>query len=66
MHTTLTPPNTTITVASRVVISARIAEWRRRSRGRSELAMLTDHEVSDLPFSKADARAQAAKWFWQR
>jgi uncharacterized protein YjiS (DUF1127 family) len=66
MRTTHTPPNTTVTVASRVVISARIAEWRRWSRGRGDLAMLTDHEVSDLPFSKADARAEVAKWFWQR
>jgi uncharacterized protein YjiS (DUF1127 family) len=28
--------------------------------------MLTDHEVSDLPFSVVDARVEAAKWFWQR
>jgi uncharacterized protein YjiS (DUF1127 family) len=44
--------------ASRIVIAARVAEWRRS--GRNELTKL-NHE----PFGRADARAEAARWFWQ-
>ena len=45
--------------------AGRIAEWRRRSRSRSELMNLGDHVLRDLPFTKADLRAEADKWFWQ-
>lgn len=42
--------------ASRIAISARVAEWRR---SRSEF-----HQ-GDVPFSRAEVRAENARWFWQ-
>jgi len=42
--------------ASRITISARVAEWR-RSRN--------DLQQADLPFSRAEVRTETARWFWQ-
>jgi hypothetical protein len=46
---------------SRVAIAARVAEWRRQSRG-NETMTLGDYH---LPFGRAEARAEAARWCWQ-
>jgi hypothetical protein len=46
---------------SRVAIEARIAERRRADNG-NELTMRGDYH---LPFGKAEARAEAAKWLCQ-
>ena len=45
---------------SRVAIAGRIAE--RRPQGWNELTLRGDYH---LPFGKAEARAEAAKWIWQ-
>lgn len=50
---------------SRITIAARVAEWRRRARGRRELMMFSEQQFGDLPFGRAEARAEIAKWFWQ-
>jgi hypothetical protein len=46
---------------SRVAIAGRVAEWRRPHEW-NELTMLGDYH---LPFGKAEARAEAAKWLCQ-
>ncbi len=56
---------TVINPTSRVVIAGRIAELRRRMDGHNDVMMLSDRELCDLPFSRARARAEVAKWFWQ-
>jgi uncharacterized protein YjiS (DUF1127 family) len=48
-----------------IAIAARVAEWRRRTRSRHELTMFDDQQFGDLPFGRAEARAEFAKWFWQ-
>jgi uncharacterized protein YjiS (DUF1127 family) len=50
---------------SRIVIATRVAEWRRRARCRHELTMFSERQFDDLPFGRAEARAEVAKWFWQ-
>jgi hypothetical protein len=47
---------------SRVAIAGRIAKWRRQPQGWNETKISGDEFQ---PFGKAEARAQAAKWFWQ-
>ena len=42
-----------------------ISEWWRRIRERRELTTLNDRELADFMCSKADARAEASKWFWE-
>jgi uncharacterized protein YjiS (DUF1127 family) len=42
-----------------------ISEWWRRIRERSELTTLSDRELADFMCSKADAKAEAGKWFWE-
>ena len=51
--------------ASRITIAARVAEWRRRTRSRNELSMLSEAQFGDAPFTRSEARAEVAKWFWQ-
>ena len=41
------------------------SEWWRRIRERHELMTLSDRELADFMCSKADARAEASKWFWE-
>jgi uncharacterized protein YjiS (DUF1127 family) len=53
------------TPVSRITIAARVAEWRRRTRSRRELTMFSEQQFGDLPFGRAEARAEIAKWFWQ-
>ena len=48
-----------------VEFTGRVAEWRRRTRSRNELMNLGDHVLRDLPFSNAQIRTEASKWFWQ-
>jgi len=50
---------------SRIAIAARVAEWRRQVRGRNELSMYTERQFGDFPFTRSEARAEVAKWFWQ-
>jgi hypothetical protein len=52
---------TFINRTSRVVIAGSVAEWRRPHEW-NELTMLGDYH---LPFGKAEARAEAAKWLCQ-
>ena len=53
---------TFINRTSRVAIAGRVAEWRRQPQSRNELNMLGDYH---LPFGKAKARTEAAKWLCQ-
>jgi len=46
---------------SRVAISARVADIERQSRGWDDWLPGNYH----LPFSRTEARAEAAKWIWQ-
>ena len=46
---------------SRAAISARVADCERQSRGWDDWLPGDYH----LPFSRAEARAEAAKWIWQ-
>ncbi len=50
---------------SRIAISARIAETQRRTQSRDELIVLGEHDFADVPITRAEARAEALKWFWQ-
>jgi uncharacterized protein YjiS (DUF1127 family) len=50
---------------SRIAIAARVAEWRARARSRHELSTFGDHQFADLPYGRAEIRAEIAKWFWQ-
>jgi hypothetical protein len=47
---------------SRVAIEGRVAERRRQPQGWNETMTLGDYH---LPFGKAEARAEAARWLWQ-
>ena len=42
-----------------------ISEWWRRMRERRQLARLCDRDLADISCSRADARAEISKWFWQ-
>jgi uncharacterized protein YjiS (DUF1127 family) len=42
-----------------------IAEWRRRVRSRNELMTLSDGNLRDIGWTKAEVRAECAKPFWQ-
>jgi uncharacterized protein YjiS (DUF1127 family) len=46
-------------------ISLHVVEWRRRIRSRNELMMLSDRNLADLPFGRAEAKLEVCKWFWQ-
>ena len=46
---------------SGVAIAGRVAEWRRLLNGSSELIVRGDYQ---LPFSRDEARAEAAIWLW--
>ena len=53
--------NTFVNWTSRVAIAGRVAEWRRPGSW-NELTIPGDYH---LPFGKAEARTEAAKWIWQ-
>jgi uncharacterized protein YjiS (DUF1127 family) len=42
-----------------------LREWRRRVRGRRELAGLGDHMLHDIGITRADAQYLANKPFWK-
>jgi uncharacterized protein YjiS (DUF1127 family) len=54
---------TTFIPTSQILAAAHIAEGRCRFRDVNEL--FSDRRIGDLPISKAEARAEIAKWFWQ-
>jgi hypothetical protein len=54
-------PNIFLNRTSMTAIAGRIAECR-RPQNWNELTIPGDYH---LPFGKVEARAQAAKWFWQ-
>lgn len=58
-------PNSFSNPASRVAIAERIAERQRRTECGGNLDQLDERYSPDEPISKADARTQALKWFWQ-
>ena len=45
---------------------ARIAEWRRRARSRSELRTFGNRELLDIGITRLDAEKEAMKPFWQQ
>lgn len=40
-------------------------EWRRRARGRAELAALSDRELRDIGVTRYDAHHEIGKPFWR-
>ena len=58
-------PNKFINPTGRTAIAERIAERQRRAGNQSDLILLSERDSPDAPFSKAEARAEALKWFWQ-
>lgn len=54
--------NTFTDWTSRVAITARVAEERRRPESWNELTALEDY---DLPLDKAEYQIRPAKWPWQ-
>jgi uncharacterized protein YjiS (DUF1127 family) len=44
---------------------ALIGEWRRRSRGRRELAAMGDRALQDIGVTRYDAYREAHKPFWR-
>ena len=50
---------------SRFAIAGRIAEWRRHFHGLGGLMIFSDHRSSDMPLTRAEVRAEVAKWYWQ-
>ena len=50
---------------TRHAIAERIAERQRRANRHNELVSLCGRDFADEPFTQADAKAEALKWFWQ-
>jgi len=46
-------------------IAATLGAWRERSRSRRLLAAFSDHQLSDLGLSRADAWRESSKPFWR-
>jgi uncharacterized protein YjiS (DUF1127 family) len=44
---------------------ARVKQWRRRAKERTELAALDDHMLADIGLSRAEAEFLANKPFWR-
>jgi uncharacterized protein YjiS (DUF1127 family) len=42
-----------------------IDEWRRRARGRNELMTLSDRDLRDVRWTRAEVEAEARKPFWR-
>jgi uncharacterized protein YjiS (DUF1127 family) len=42
-----------------------LREWRRRSKGRAQLAAMDDRMLADIGISRADAEFLADKPFWR-
>jgi hypothetical protein len=58
-------PTKFLNPTGRAAIAERIAERQRRSNDCGDLIMLGERDLPDAPFSKAEARTEALKWFWQ-
>jgi uncharacterized protein YjiS (DUF1127 family) len=43
----------------------RLDEWRRRIRGRNELMRLSDRDLRDFQWTRANVQAEARKPFWR-
>jgi uncharacterized protein YjiS (DUF1127 family) len=43
---------------------ARAAQWLARAAERRALAQLSDSQLQDMGISRAEADAEAGKWFW--
>lgn len=50
-------------VAARLLASLR--EWRRRTKGRADLAALDDRMLADIGISRAEAQFLSSKPFWR-
>jgi uncharacterized protein YjiS (DUF1127 family) len=50
-------------IAGRLIATLR--EWRRRARGRAELARLDDRMLRDIGLTQADAEYLSSKSFWR-
>lgn len=61
------PMSTTLFVSpmSRLAIARRIAQWRSHFCGLGGPMLFGDHRSVDLPLTKAEVRAEIARWFWQ-
>jgi len=46
-------------------IGSEIAEWRRRSRDRRELAAMSDRSLRDIGLTRYDATYEASRPFWR-
>ena len=46
-------------------VFAVLEEWRRRSRGRRELAAMSDRSLRDIGVTRGDAYREAQKPFWR-
>lgn len=46
-------------------VLATIEFWRERARQRRRLARLDDRMLADIGVTRAQARREARKWFWQ-
>jgi uncharacterized protein YjiS (DUF1127 family) len=47
------------------LLGARLIAWRRRARRRSELMMLSDRDLHDIRWTRAEAEAEARKPIWR-
>ena len=43
----------------------KVREWRRRSRSRRDLMALSNRDLWDIRLTRADAKQEASKPFWQ-
>ncbi len=46
-------------------VASTLRLWEERYRQRRQLAGLSDHLLEDFGVTRAEARAETAKWFWQ-
>lgn len=47
------------------ILWAALTEWRRRARGRRELAQLPDRELRDIGLTRDDVMRECSKPFWR-
>ena len=59
------PPRRRHSHSALAQLFARLGSWRRRVRGRNELARLDERELQDMGLSSGDADREMAKWFWE-
>jgi len=59
------PSRTDRWLASVAAVFSTIALWRQRGCSRHVLATLDDHQLHDIGVTRAEARIESAKPFWQ-